>query len=234
MSCILHRRRRHRRLGDVAGRGRPRGRARPRRRRHAGHRVRVLPAPKRDRRTTEDVLGDEAYQVVGSAPAEDTLRTRARPRRGGRRDRTSRRRPCRASRPTRCARWRAGRRRRPARRRQPRPEHAGRAHPRLGAARRRAAHARSTCSSSTPPDVTDDGRRRPADRGLADRLDVDLPLVEQVEQVLLGGERKYTRARGRRASRHRPSTRSAQLWRALGSRTVDDDDASSPTATSRR
>lgn len=34
--------------------------------------------PSRDEvRDAEDVLGDEAYQVVGSAPAEDTLRTAA-------------------------------------------------------------------------------------------------------------------------------------------------------------
>lgn len=35
------------------------------------------PASRRELASAEDVLGDEAYQVVGSAPAEDTLRTAA-------------------------------------------------------------------------------------------------------------------------------------------------------------
>ncbi len=35
------------------------------------------PASRREVASAEDVLGDEAYQVVGSAPAEDTLRTAA-------------------------------------------------------------------------------------------------------------------------------------------------------------
>ncbi|PRX49433.1 nucleotide-binding universal stress UspA family protein [Prauserella shujinwangii] len=34
-----------------------------------------FPASKHDVEQAQDVLGDEAYQVVGSAPAEDTLRT---------------------------------------------------------------------------------------------------------------------------------------------------------------
>jgi nucleotide-binding universal stress UspA family protein len=36
-----------------------------------------VPASRREVASAADVLGDEAYQVVGSAPAEDTLRTAA-------------------------------------------------------------------------------------------------------------------------------------------------------------
>lgn len=36
-----------------------------------------MPASRREVAQAQDVLGDEAYQVVGSAPAEDTLRTAA-------------------------------------------------------------------------------------------------------------------------------------------------------------
>jgi nucleotide-binding universal stress UspA family protein len=36
-----------------------------------------MPASRREVASAEDALGDEAYQVVGSAPAEDTLRTAA-------------------------------------------------------------------------------------------------------------------------------------------------------------
>ncbi|HEY2441617.1 MAG TPA: universal stress protein [Streptosporangiaceae bacterium] len=36
-----------------------------------------MPATRQEIASAEDVLGDEAYQVVGSAPAEDTLRTAA-------------------------------------------------------------------------------------------------------------------------------------------------------------
>ena len=35
------------------------------------------PASRRELASAEDVLGDDAYQVVGSAPAEETLRTAA-------------------------------------------------------------------------------------------------------------------------------------------------------------
>ena len=36
-----------------------------------------MPATRQQVASAEDALGDEAYQVVGSAPAEDTLRTAA-------------------------------------------------------------------------------------------------------------------------------------------------------------
>jgi nucleotide-binding universal stress UspA family protein len=36
-----------------------------------------MPASRREVASAEDLLGDDAYQVVGSAPAEDTLRTAA-------------------------------------------------------------------------------------------------------------------------------------------------------------
>jgi nucleotide-binding universal stress UspA family protein len=36
-----------------------------------------LPASQREVASAQDALGDEAYQVVGSSPAEDTLRTAA-------------------------------------------------------------------------------------------------------------------------------------------------------------
>ena len=41
------------------------------------------PATAREVAMAEDVLGDEAYAVVGSAPAEETLRTAARTRSSG-------------------------------------------------------------------------------------------------------------------------------------------------------
>ncbi len=89
-----------------------------------------FPASDRETAHDRDVLGDEAYQVVGSAPAEDTLRT-ARDRAaaaGAKNVETPR---CRASRPRPCARS-SGSAGRPARRRQPRPEQHRRTDPRLG------------------------------------------------------------------------------------------------------
>ena len=148
------------------------------------------PARADDVTKAQDELGDDvAYQVVGSTPAEETVRTAAeRARRAGARQIDT---VVVDGEPvSTLAKVVADRGGRPAGGRQPRAQHARRPHPRLG-------------SGGGRPQVT--GRRSHRAHDVTRSGEELVGLQQHIERILLGGDRTYTRdevvERCRRAAR---------------------------------